>query len=564
MTQETFIKKVKNIYGDKFDFSKVVYNGCKSNITVICPIHGEFIISAQYFLQGHGCLKCNHFDNFIKKAKEVHGNKYDYSKVEYKHCNTPICIICPEHGEFWQKPSLHLVGCECPKCGKNKSIKGNLLTQEEFIKKAKEVHNNKYDYSKSEYINWNTPICIICPIHGEFWQKPAQHLRGNGCFNCYQENLKNKRNSSANEFKKYMLNKFGDVIDFSEMYYKNTKTPITLICKKDGNKITKTPTSFKTSKIFCTFCFKQKTINNKPKIDKKQIFKEKLENKYPNRFELYDDIYINQKTKINVFDKKTKQILYITPNDLLYKKIPSDKIENNYNNFIKKANEIHNNKYTYSKVEYINSKTKVCIICPEHGEFYQTPNDHLKGCECPKCAGNIKWKYDDFIREVTKIHNGKYDYSKTILTKICDNITVICPIHGEFQIRGHVHLNGGGCRKCKGSGGEQVVLKKLEEEKIDFEYNCFYKWVNNLQFDFYIPKYKIAIEIQGIQHFCETNFFKTSLEEQIRRDEEKRLLCEENGVKLFYYAPYKYNFPYTVFTDINELWIKIKEYIQNI
>ena len=114
-------------------------------------------------------------EEFIRKAREVHGDKYDYSKAEYKNHLTKITIICPEHGEFQQIPSGHLSGHGCPKCsGKAK------LTTEEFIRKAREVHGDKYDYSKVDYKNANTNITIVCPEHGEFEQRPADHLRGAG------------------------------------------------------------------------------------------------------------------------------------------------------------------------------------------------------------------------------------------------------------------------------------------------------------------------------------------------------------------------------------------------
>lgn len=117
--------------------------------------------------------------DFIKKAQEKHGDKYDYSKVDYKNAHTKICIICPEHGEFWQTPTSHLQGTKCPKC----SGKFHYTTQD-FIEKAKQIHGDKYDYSKVEYKNNSTKVCIVCPEHGEFWQTPVNHLTGNGCPNC--------------------------------------------------------------------------------------------------------------------------------------------------------------------------------------------------------------------------------------------------------------------------------------------------------------------------------------------------------------------------------------------
>ncbi len=114
-------------------------------------------------------------DEFIEKSKNVHGDKYDYSKVNYINANENVCIICPEHGEFWQKPNNHLNGNGCPLCVRKK------WDTKSFIEKAMEIHGNKYDYSKTEYKSTREKVCIICPEHGEFWQYPLSHLEGCGC-----------------------------------------------------------------------------------------------------------------------------------------------------------------------------------------------------------------------------------------------------------------------------------------------------------------------------------------------------------------------------------------------
>lgn len=121
--------------------------------------------------------KKKHLTNneFIKRAKEIHGNKYDYSKVKYKNSTEKICIICSNHGEFWQRPSEHLKGSGCYTCANKRkgiSSKSDLNT---FISKANEVHNNFYDYSVTEYKNSKSKVCIICPRHGAFWQSPNAH-----------------------------------------------------------------------------------------------------------------------------------------------------------------------------------------------------------------------------------------------------------------------------------------------------------------------------------------------------------------------------------------------------
>ena len=127
---------------------------------------------------------------FIEKARQIHNDKYDYSKVNYVNSRTKVCIICPEHGEFWQTPHNHLKGYGCAECGKKKSHLPKITT-EDFIAKSKEIHGNKYDYSKVCYKTSDTKVCIICAEHGEFWQTPSNHMNGSGCPKCANEKRKN-------------------------------------------------------------------------------------------------------------------------------------------------------------------------------------------------------------------------------------------------------------------------------------------------------------------------------------------------------------------------------------
>lgn len=129
---------------------------------------------------------------WIEKAKIVHNNKYDYNKVEYTGSNNKVIIICPIHGEFEQLARTHLYGQGCPKCGREAAANKLRKSTEEFIEQANKIHNNKYDYSKVEYVHTETKVTIICPEHGEFKQDPHNHLRGKGCPKCGNLNkLKN-------------------------------------------------------------------------------------------------------------------------------------------------------------------------------------------------------------------------------------------------------------------------------------------------------------------------------------------------------------------------------------
>ena len=233
-------------------------------------------------------------EEFIQKAQRVHGNKYDYSKVEYVASKTKVCIICPKHGEFWQIPNSHLRGIGCSKCGKESAAKLQTATKDSFIERAKQMHGSQYDYSKVQYINSATKVCIICKQHGEFWQRPYAHTQGAGCPLCGKIKIRKKRAYSFEDF--------------------------LLLAKKE-----------------------------------------------------------------------------------------------------------HNDKYIYSKAKYHDYKTKICIVCREHGEFWQKPTDHIQGNGCPKCSHNLKLTTEDFIKKAKQIHKDKYDYSKVEYKNNREKVCIICP-----------------------------------------------------------------------------------------------------------------------------------------
>ena len=173
-------------------------------------------------------------EEFIQKGKEIHNNKYDYSKVIYKNTTTKVCIICPEHGEFWQTPHDHLKNAGCPKCGNIKKSNGRKLTTEKFIEKAKNIHGYKYDYSKVKYINTSSKVCIICPEHGEFWQTPNAHLSGQSCPKCGNKKISDKKKKTLEilikEFNVIHNNKY----DYSKVEYDGCDKNIDIICPIHG------------------------------------------------------------------------------------------------------------------------------------------------------------------------------------------------------------------------------------------------------------------------------------------------------------------------------------------
>jgi len=330
-----FIEKLKNIYDNKYDYSLVEYKNSKSDIKLICKKHGLFKQRADYLLNNGGCKLCKSLEKYISISNKIHNKYYDYSLVEYVNAHKKVKIICPEHGVFEQNLVNHSNGQKCPKC----SYQNKFNTNEDFIKKAKEIYGNKYDYSLVEYKNSRTKVKIICPEHGVFLITPQNFLYNKtGCYKCSIE---------------------------------------------------------------------QKTLS---KID-----------------------------------------------------------------FINNANQIHNNKYDYSLVEYKNSRTKVKIICPEHGVFIQLPNLH---------------------------------------------------IHKQT-----------GCPKCNSSKNERLIERILIENNIFFETqkkfdNCKNK--RELPFDFYLPDFNLCIEYDGEQHFKSISYFggDEKFIETKKHDEIKTNFCLENNINL--------------------------------
>ena len=344
--------------------------------------------------------------DIIARFKEKHGDKYDYSKVNYTRMRDKVEIICHKHGSFFQEPHSHLKGYGCPKCAlEQRSIKRRDTT-ESYIEKAKMVHGDKYDYSKVEYKSSQEKICVICKKHGEFFVRPNDHINSKrGCPMCYDE----KRGATQ---------------------------------------------------------------------------------------------------------KMTKE------------------------EFIDKANIIHDNAYDYSKVDYINSKTKVCIICPEHGEFYQEPSSHLSGRKCPECAKLIsaskrRLTTNEFIEKAKSVHGDRYDYSETEYYGIYEPISVRCYTHGIFKQIASYHLSGNGCQQC----AQEMTDSSSEKELSEFIKSAYdgitlqnYRGLlkDNRELDIYLPSAKLAFEFDGLYWHNEKNH--PSRNYHLNKTNE----CMKNGIQLIH------------------------------
>lgn len=380
--------------------------------------------------------KCT-LEEFIQRANEIHHNKYDYSKFKYVRSIDKSIIICPIHGEFEQSANAHLRGVGCPLCGRERGRVREKITPEVFLKRANEIHDNKFQYDLTGFKNRTSKVKIYCEKHGWFEQSASNHLFGTSCPECA-------------------------------------------------------------------------------------------------------------------------------------KAIKSQKMSLTKEQFIENAIKIHGNKYDYSKVEYSNNKVHVCIICPEHGEFWQRPDMHLSGDGCPRCAGRDKG-LDFFIKEAREIHGDKYDYSESVYISAETKIEIKCNSCGKkFWQKPWSHLQNHGCPYCNKSLGEQELNELLTVNNINFEFQKrFPEWLGKQSLDFYLPDYNIAIEYQGRQHFNDSRSFGMNpvefWEEIKERDLRKKQLCEANGVKILYYANETVSIPddfnlYTVIRNKDEL---VKEIFSN-
>jgi len=195
LTTEEFILRSNQVHNNKYDYSKVVYIDINTKVCIICPEHGLFEQKPNEHLRGHGCKRCQYdnleilkpmsFDEFVKKSNEIHG-QYIYSKNDYIDASHKTKIICLDHGEFWQKPSCHLTGKGCKKCGSNRVSQyfANYLSK--YLEKAKRIHCNFYEYIATEGTGQNRILYILCPKHGLFKQNIRDHLNGCGCPKCNQ------------------------------------------------------------------------------------------------------------------------------------------------------------------------------------------------------------------------------------------------------------------------------------------------------------------------------------------------------------------------------------------
>lgn len=490
------------------------------------------------------CLQ-NRTSEFIEKSIVVHGVRYDYSKVEYISTHKKVCIICRKHGEFYQAPSNHLSGKECLKCSYEKRIQKITLGKEKFIEKSVKAHGDKFDYSKVEYINSKTKVCIICneldeitgEKHNEFWQTPYSHLSGATCPKCTAHFL------NQEIFIKRARVIHNNKYDYSKVDYKASKEKVLIICPEHGEFL-QTPDSHLKGHS-CLKCSKVYRYNSNEWIEKA-----KAVHRY--KYDYSEVVYVNNTTKVRIICKEHGEFEQTPANHIKGKNCPKCTghfLDKNF--FLEKAKKIYKDKnsnsiYDYSLVDYYDSSTPVNIIChkldlvtgKEHGEFSKTPNKHLSGQGCPVCgneAGGLKNRLtnEEFVE---RAFPDKYNYLSEYTTAK-SKIHIQCKQwYHKFWQEAFSHLSGCGCPICNESKLEKDVATILEKRNVKHKRQVKFSWLGRQSLDFYLPDFNIAIECQGIQHFEPKRFFggDNGLAEIVKRDNQKLKKCLSNNIEMIY------------------------------
>lgn len=366
---------------------------------------------------------------------------------------------------------------------------------EQFIDKANKIHNFKYNYCEVNYATLLKDVKIACKDHGTFLQKPSIHLKGGGCQLCGKSSVIKKNSSTQEEFVSKANKIHNFKYDYNKINYKCSKEKIEIICKKHGI-FWQRPSCHLTGKG-CLLCSREKIAKNQS---------------------------LSQKE------------------------------------FIERSNKIHNFIYCYSKINYKTRKIKVEIVCNSHGSFYQYPGNHLQGQGCPTCGieksilkvnkETNKIAEKEFIDKANKIHNLKYDYSKTVYIKARVRIEIVCKKHGSFWQTPNHHLLDHGCPKCACvvSKPHKKVINYLEQKLLLIKNSDFIindrSVIKPMELDLYFPKISKAIEIDGVYYH--------SFDKAVRRDKIKDQECKNKGIKILRITDTEINNSGNVYEKIKE------------
>lgn len=441
------------------------------------------------------------------------------------------------------------------------------LTLETVIDRCNKLFNGKYDYSHSEFANIRTPFNVVCPVHGTFSITPKRHMNGQGCPICGKEYAKNIRKGNWKGFTDRFHEKYGDKFIFPniESEYENEKSKITMFCRRCGSKYTVTGNYILSDRFGgCTAC---KYFHDYDYISNA--------NKTGNEIVHFDGLKDSRRDKVTLICNEHGEY-NVSISTILNGKGACSKC-NGHRKLLTQDEAYRRlyDKYGDSIVpisKYIRSDKPMKFKCENGHVFERDYNTAMFGklySPCPFCSKTELSKrrtktLDRFIEDAIRLYgDDAYDFTDSEYISSSDKITIKCNKCGEyFTIEANSFLQGHGCPNHGDkfiSSMEQEIEELLKNNNIEYVSQYKADWLNNKSLDFYLPTYNIAIECQGKQHFENVEYFggNYEFEKRKKRDNDKLNECTGKNIKLLYYADYKYDFPYKVFTDKNELLYEI-------
>jgi len=320
MTFDEFVIKAREARGDRFEYREDGWRGVAGKVLVICPDHGEWLAHAAWHLKGIECPKCSRpgvnvtFDEMVVRAREAHGDEFIYRNENWTGASGMIVYECKVHGRVEQIYRDHIRGIGCRQCGYETAASQRRMSLKEFVNRARSIHGDVYDYPDTLPLR-NDPIRIVCRTHGAFYQKRSEHFAGHGCHTCG-----GRKRRTTEQYIEDARARHGDRFSYDRTVFVRTTDKLIVTCGVHGDFLVNA-----NAHLLGNGCM--------------------------------DCAGLRRRT--------TEQ-------------------------FVEKARDRFGDRYDYSLVEYVNSSLEVTIVCHSHGPFEQRPIYHLvNAVGCPKCTYSV-------------------------------------------------------------------------------------------------------------------------------------------------------------------------------
>lgn len=361
---------------------------------------------------------------------------YDFSKFVYAGNAVKGIVVCPSHGEFQMHPNSLSNGQGCKICGRKRSASKRTGTFSDFVRSARAVHGDDYEYVESSWKGRARHVTIRCKKHElEFNQRADAHVnKGSGCPKCANERTSAALLSDQASFISKCVHVHGDAFDLSRVIYAGSHEKIEVVCRIHGSFFPRAG-NFINRGSGCPVCASDRISSLRRLSDSEHIAS---------------------------------------------------------------FREVHGDTYAYTEIFHINNKSYVRAVCPQHGEFTQLTHSHKSGHKCSRCSIAV-WDTESFIAEALKVHGHRYDYSKTNYSTAHGKVTIGCKTHGDFQQGATYHVNNGhGCPDCGKTitSKAQAEIATYIASFVEIDEN--YVLPSKKHIDVFIPSLNVGVEYHGL------------------------------------------------------------------